>query len=141
MAGVSGDFAALKDFADKVKDVGAAAEEIAQKASPRLRQSLQGSLSNQVDPYGQAWPPFKTPPTGVAGYMSSIDTAAQGKSIVFEVQPPLTFHHDGVPGHMPPRPVIPDEGRGIPPNMVRILKSVAEDVMSKAGAAPAAGGE
>ena len=131
MAGLKGDFAALREMAQKVKDLPTLYPEIAQKAAPGLRQSVQASVGNQVDPYGQAWPPFKTPPQGTAGYMNAISIAAEGNRIAFEVAPPVSYHHDGVPGHMPPRPVIPDEGRGIPPNMQKSLVRVAKAVISE----------
>lgn len=97
MAGVTGDFAALKQFAKKVEGLKNATKYIAAAAAPKIAARATVQINGQETPYGEAWIASKSGKPLLQGTAADVTVRLKsgGKAIRISIGYPLAFHNDG----------------------------------------------
>ena len=124
--GVSGDFAALSDFAKKLQELASnAGSKITDTASPKIQQAVTAQLGSGSDPYGAAYQPDKNgSPFQVDSSWVTVDKLSAS------VEAPGSYHQEGS-DRLPKRMLIPEEGMGLPPSWQKALDDASKEVLSK----------
>jgi hypothetical protein len=97
MAGVSGDFAALKKFAKGVDGLKNATKYIAAAAAPKIAARATLQINGQETPYGEAWIASKSGKPVLQGTAADVSVRLKqgGRAIRISIGYPLAFHNDG----------------------------------------------
>ncbi len=102
MAGITGDFATVKEWIKSLDGLKTATKTIAAAALPKLKPLVSAEFSSGTDPYGAAWQPKVDGSQPFAG--SDADGRVQmrlvagGTIIRTTVAYPMHFHQDGTRG-------------------------------------------
>lgn len=104
-------------IADVVRRVGQMPELVAERAAPKIADLLEQQAESGTDPYGVPWAPLRD---GTRSYLydsgamrEGTDAVSAGTQIIASSPTPAEFHQGGT-RRMPARPVLPNDGSGLP---------------------------
>lgn len=136
MISVKGDFEAVDDYAARLESLHKAFPKAAKKVAARSQQELRAGFFDKKDPYGSAWAPQKHAygnPLMVRSkaLFGSITAAARGLDVVMRFGTGYGIYHQGGTRKrkMAQRMVIPDQGRGWPPQWIPWIKATIREVL------------
>jgi hypothetical protein len=123
MAGASVDLGSLEGVIGGLEGLRDLVPEIALEASIEIFETIDSSFTLGADPYGETWAPLapatiakgRTPPplTDTGAMREGLRVSVTQDAIVASLPDPAGYHQTGT-RHMPARPVLPDDARGLP---------------------------
>jgi hypothetical protein len=127
---MSGASEALAAFTARVRSLAGFPALVAKEAEPLVDAAIKSTVRAGLEPDGRAWTPKKDGGRPLEHAADHIRTEARGARIDVTLTGVETFHHHGVKGGAPARPILPKAGE-MPPQIFAALEQGAARAWNK----------
>jgi hypothetical protein len=135
MSGVTGDFAGLDALRGALEGLEDVVPRICDRAGEKIEAAVDAQFAAGTDPYGAPWAPLASGAashlTKSGGMRASVVVVVGTDRIETIVADPAGYHQTGT-RHMPARPVIPTEAKGLPDTWDAAITDAGLEVLDEA---------
>lgn len=125
-------YAALDAMQARLRALRGMAVEVAREAAPLVEGVVRASAAAGTTVEGEPWPTRRDGSRALPDAANAVTAAAVGTTIVVSLKGPYVFHNSAEGKDR--RRILPEEGRGVPPAIAKVLTKAGETVFARRAA-------